>query len=359
MLNDRKTTNLLLLAIVIPLFFYLLKILSFIFIPLVSSMFIALLFLPLMRWFKRKGVPKFVSITVVILIIIAAFRIGGGLIKLSSAEILATDNAYFDKAKVKISSLLYSLGNFVGLDFLKSMETPQDLVSKDAIMKSLAPTVDFISSTISMILSTLFFVLLLLAESMDVQKIMNSTILKKQFASVKTFMKIERDLIKFIKVKFFISLFTGIGIGIACWAFGVSFPIFWGVFAFAINFLQLVGSVITVVLLAVFAFVEIESSSILLFFVLTCTGVQVLFGGILEPVFMGRSFSINVVTILVMLMLWGNIWGIAGLIMSIPITVFLKIIMEQYKSTRVIAQLISGNTVAIVLPPINKKQIKT
>ena len=190
---------------------------------------------------------------------------------------------------------------------------------------------------------TVFFVVLWLAESINFEKVLNTTILKKKYASVKTFRKIEKDLINFIKVKFIISLFTGIGIGLACYFFDVSFPIFWGLFAFVINFLQMVGSVVTVILLSLFAFVELDPTSILFFFILTITAVQVLFGGILEPIFMGKSFSINVITILVMLMLWGYIWGVPGLIMAIPLTVFIKIILEQFPNSRILSTIIAGS----------------
>ncbi len=324
--------------------FYLLKTLSFIFIPLVSSMFIALLFLPLMRWFKKKRVPKILSITIVILIIATFFKLSGELIQLSSREILATDNVFFEKAKLKLTTLLNSLEVFFGIDFLQGEDTLGSLIEKDTVIKNFAPTVGFITDTVSMTLVTIFFVVLFLAGSIDMQKVLNSTILKQHFSSVKTFMKIEKELITFIKVKFFLSLFTGIGIGIACWGFGVSFPIFWGLFAFMINFLQMIGSVITVVLLAIFAFVEIEAASVLFLFVLTTTAIQTLFGGVLEPIFMGKSFSINVITILIMLMLWGYVWGIPGLIMSIPITVFLKILFDQSERTKVISELISGKS---------------
>ena len=343
-MNDRKTTNILLLILVVPLMFYLLKTLSFIFIPLFSSMFIALLFLPLMRWFKRKGVPKVLSIIMVILILVSFFKLSGELIQLSSREILATDNAFFDQAKDKLTTLVTRIEAFFGVDFLQGEDMLGSLIQKDTIIKNFAPTLGFITNTLSMILVTVFFVVLLLADSIDVQKVLNNTILKQHFSSVKTFMKVERDLIKFIKVKFFVSLFTGLGIGIACWGFGVSFPIFWGLFAFTINFLQMIGSVITVVLLAIFAFVEIEVPSILFLFILTTTGIQAFFGGILEPIFMGKSFSINVITILIMLMLWGYIWGIPGLIMSIPITVFLKVLFEQFEDTQIISELLSGKS---------------
>jgi predicted PurR-regulated permease PerM len=186
-----------------------------------------------------------------------------------------------------------------------------------------------------------------LAESINVQKVLNATLLKQKHTSVKTFLKIENDLIKFIKVKFLVSLGTGIFTGLACVYFDVSFPIFWGLFAFVINFVQMIGSFISVISLSLFAFVEIDPTSTLLFFMLAITLVQVVFGAILEPIFMGKSFAINIIAVLVMLMFWGFIWGIPGMIMSIPITVFIKIILEQFPNTKIIASLLSGKEIVL------------
>lgn len=342
MLNDRRTTNFLLLIIVIPLVFYLLKILSFIFVPLIFSMFIALLFLPIMRWLTKRKLPKAVSIIVIILIILVFFKLVGTLIQLSSKEILSTSDAFLFKAEEKLKLLILNLEVFFGTDLMKdNVSMSKQLLDKDTLISNFGPTINFLRSTITMVLMTSFFVVLWLAESINIHKLLNNTILKQKHTSIKTFMKIEKDLIKFIKVKVFVSLMTGIGTGLACYAFGVSFPIFWGLFAFIINFVQMVGSFATVILLSIFAFVEIEASNTLAFFIISITGVQVLFGTILEPVFMGKSFSINIITVLVMLMLWGFIWGIPGLIMAIPITVFVKIILEQFPSTKLIASILS------------------
>ncbi len=209
------------------------------------------------------------------------------------------------------------------------------------LTKSFGSTLDLLSNTVSKILMTAFFAILLLSGSLNFQKILNSTILDK-FASIKVFMRIEKDIITFIKVKFIISLFTGIGFSLACYFFDVSFPIFWGLLAFVLNFVQMIGSIVSIILLSAFALIEIDSTGILLFFILTITAVQGLLGGILEPIFMGKSFSINVITILVMLMFWGFLWGVPGMILSIPITVFIKIILEQFPSTRIISNLMSG-----------------
>lgn len=341
-MENRKTTNILLLIIVIPFIFYLLKILSFIFIPLVASMFIALLFLPLMRWFNRRKVPKFISIFVVILIFAAIFKIGGELVKLSSREILATDTLFLEKAETKVTNLMTSMEQFFGIEYFNENENLfSNIFQKESVSKYFGSTLDFVSKTLTMTLMTAFFVVLWLAESINFEKLLNNTILKQKYASVKTFMKIEKDLRTFIKVKILVSALTGIGIGLACVFFDVNFPIFWGLFAFIINFVQMVGSFVSVILLALFAFVQLDPTSLLFFFVLSITGVQVLFGSILEPIFMGRSFSINIIAILVMLMLWGYIWGIPGLIMAIPLTVFIKIILEKFPRTKVIASLLS------------------
>ncbi|MFK5891144.1 MAG: AI-2E family transporter [Flavobacteriaceae bacterium] len=342
-MDKLKTTNTLLLIIVIPLIFYILKLLSFIFIPLVFSMFLALLFLPLMRWLGKKKITKPISLFIVILIIAVLFKIGGELVHYSSKELMSVDNTFIEKAETKLSNLVITVENYFGIERAKNTNAFSHYFKKEVFTKHIGSTLDFLSSTLSMILMTAFFLVLWLLESINIQKVLNKTILKQQFSSVKVFMKIEKDLIKFMKVKFIISLFTGIGITLACMYFDVSFPIFWGLFAFIINFVQMVGSFITVILLTLFAIIELDPTTTLLFFIISITGVQVLMGGILEPVFMGKSFSINVITILVMLSLWGYIWGIPGMIMAIPLTVFIKIVAEQFDKTKIIANLISGS----------------
>lgn len=356
-MNNLKTTNTLLLIIVIPVVFYILKILSFIFIPLLMSMFIALMFLPFMRWMQKHGVPKFFRILIVILIIAGVIKMGGEVIEIISKQILSADSELLNKAQIKLTNLIVTIENIFGIQRVEGGNVILHYLKKSNRFSNFGSTIDFIGDTLSMTLMTVFFVVLLIAESINFQKLLNQTILKQKFSSVRVFMKIEKDLIKFIIVKFFISLFTGIAIALACFIFGIEFPVLWGLIAFVLNFIQMVGSVVSVVITALFALVELDATGTWFLFVLFLTGIQVLFGSIIEPVFMGKSFSINVVTILIMLMFWGFLWGVPGLIMSIPLTVFLKIIFEQYPSTRVIATLMAGPEKQIIIPV--KRKTKT
>ena len=186
MLDQRRTTNVLLLIIVVPLVFYLLKILSFIFIPLIFSMFIALLFLPLMRWLGRRRVPKFISIIIVLLLVALGLKLGIELVQLSSKQILANNTEFLSKAELKLSDLkIYLLDNF-GIEFEQEHGFLGQFFQKD----KLGSTLGFLNSFLTSLLMTVFFVVLWLAESINVQKLMNNTLLKRKHTSVKTFMKI-------------------------------------------------------------------------------------------------------------------------------------------------------------------------
>ncbi len=340
-MNNLKTTNILLLVIAMPILFYVLKILSFIFVPLIFSMLIALLFLPLMRWLKKKNIPKTIGLFLVIAIILVFFKLSFEVIKLASNEIVSSETTLL-QVKAKIDVLLQPLEEFIGFEKSNNEDALFYYIKNMDVKEKIASVFGFMGTLTSQLLVTLFLVILWLAESVNFQKVLNKTILKQKFSSIKVFSRIEKDMLTFIKVKFIISLFTGIGFTLACYFFEVSFPIFWGLFAFAINFVQMIGSIISVVLLTAFAFIEINTTGTLLFFILTITLVQVIMGGILEPVFMGKSFSINVITILIMLLFWGFIWGVSGMILAIPLTVFLKIIFEQFQKTKLISSLMSS-----------------
>jgi predicted PurR-regulated permease PerM len=345
MRNELLAIRKLLLILIVPFVLYLLNLLSIIFIPLVFALFGALLFMPLMRWFMKKRIPNFLGIITVVIIIAGGLKGAYEVVELSGKEIANANDDFYEKFDNKLNDIVAPVVDFMGIKPVEDETDLEAFLNNESVSANLFGNVsnglNFARKFVSMLLMTIFFMILLLAGSMNIQKVMELLIFKQRFASVKTFRQIEKDIFKFIVVKFFLSLFTGIGFSLACYFFDVSFPIFWGLFAFLINFIQMIGSVISVAVLTAFALVELDQTGTLLFFILVITGVQVLFGGILEPILMGKSFSINTVTVLFMLALWGFIWGIPGLILSIPITALVKKIMEQFPGTKVYAKIMS------------------
>lgn len=342
--NLRKIHKLLLI-IVIPFVLYLLHVLSFIFVPFVFALFAALFFMPLIRWFNRRKLPNFMALIVVVFVVGGVLTTGYQLIKLSGKELTSSKTDFYKKFDQKLNDIIEPLVDFIGIEPEEGETDLEALMQSEKftsnVFGNVGNTINFTRKVITMTLMTVFFMFLLLAGSMNVQQVMDALIFKQRFRSIRTFMAIEKDLFIFIVVKIALSLCTGIGFGLACYGFGVSFPLFWGLFAFAINFIQMIGSFIAVIVLSAFGLVELDQTGTLFGFILVLAGVQVLFGAVLEPILMGKSFSINTVTVLIMLALWGFIWGIPGLILSIPITALLKKILEQFPGTSVYARIMS------------------
>jgi predicted PurR-regulated permease PerM len=342
-LHELKAIKRLLTIMVIPIIFYALKLLSFIFIPLFFAFFFGLLFSPILRWLTRKKVPKTGSLTIITLIIVILFSIILKVGQLAGSEIMAADQDFWNVAAVKINKLLVSaeevLGMQIGGNGFKTIVKNKEVL--DVIQNNIGSTLKVFQQTFTRILMMIFFLVLLLSGSMNFQNVMHETLFTNRLSSIKTFLKIERSIVTFIKVKSITSLLTGIGFGLAAYFFGISFSLFWGLLAFFLNYIQMVGSIIVTALLIIFAFVEINTVGTLVLFGVVLFGLQILFGSVLEPILMGQSFKINTIVVLVMLMFWGFLWGIPGLVLSVPITVILKTILEQFPNTKLIAKILS------------------
>ncbi len=295
-----------------------------------------------MRKLTKLNVSKAISLALVIFIIGVFITAINFIVQISSQELMVSGGSIFKTIEQKITNSIIIIEKNIGIERINGESIGEHYLQKLDLGSQANSVIDYLGSTISMTLTTIFFTILLLAESLNFQNILNQTLIKSKRDSIKVFIKIEDNVMTFVKVKFLMSLFTGIGFSVACYFFDVDFPVFWGLLAFLLNFVQMIGSIIAVIILSLFAIIEIENPSLLVFFSLSITGVQVLFGSIIEPIFMGKSFSINIITILIMLMFWGFIWGIPGMVLSIPLTVFIKIMLEQFPKTRTIANLMSA-----------------
>lgn len=343
--SDQSTTNKLLLILVLPIIFYSLQILSFIFIPLMFAVFIAMLFTPMMRWMSKRKFPKVVSLMVVVTILVITLFSIFKLVQLSSNEVNEGKDVLSEKFESKVETLLNPFSEILGIEKSEGQSALRELMNSskvgDLIFNNFTITFSFVRLTVVNTLMTLFFLILFLAGSINVNNLLQTALFKGRTQTVKTFMKVEKSVSKFLKVKIAISMLTGIAFGIIAWSLGISFPLFWGLLAFVINFVQMVGSVISVILVMIFTYVEIDNPGTVLLAAILFTAAQVLFGAVLEPIFMGKSFSINIIVVLVMLMFWGFLWGIAGLILAIPLTVVLKIILSENPGTTKIANIMS------------------
>ncbi len=169
--------------------------------------------------------------------------------------------------------------------------------------------------------------------------------MQKEKTVEKTFKDITQQIQRYIATKFLISLITGIVVGIILWIFDIDFLIVWAVMAFFLNFIPNIGSIIAIILPTVMTLIQYESIGYTLLVAGAITLVQNLIGNIIEPKIMGDKLGLNPLVILVSLLVWGYIWGIAGMFLSVPLTAVVKIIISNSNSYNLqfLSDLMSGS----------------
>ncbi|MGF1447223.1 MAG: AI-2E family transporter [Pikeienuella sp.] len=123
----------------------------------------------------------------------------------------------------------------------------------------------------------------------------------------------------------------------ACDAVGLSGAGFWGFVAFVLNFIPTIGSITAVVLPCVYALLTLENPVAVFMLIGVLAATQFVAGEIVLPRLMGDRLNLSSVVILLTLVVWGAMWGPAGMFLAIPITVIIVLICARLPVTRPIA----------------------
>lgn len=158
-----------------------------------------------------------------------------------------------------------------------------------------------------------------------------------------TYREIERQVQRFLVMKGTISAATGTLVGFTLWLLGVDLALVFGLFAFLLNFIPSIGSLVATLLpLPVVVASPDLTLTVAILAIVIPGAIQFLIGSVLEPKLMGDSLDIHPVAILLNLMLWGMLWGVVGMLLATPILVVMKILFERFEGTQGLAAVIAG-----------------
>ncbi len=155
--------------------------------------------------------------------------------------------------------------------------------------------------------------------------------------------QIASDTRTYIGIKSLMSLTTSVASWLIMKMVGLDFAEFWALLIFFLNFIPNIGSIIATLFPAILAFIQFQDSSWWPFIFITSgiMVVQFIVGNIIEPRYLGNSLNLSPFVILIALAIWGQLWGILGLFLSVPITVMMMIIFSHFEKTQGIAILLS------------------
>jgi predicted PurR-regulated permease PerM len=154
--------------------------------------------------------------------------------------------------------------------------------------------------------------------------------------------EIEDQMSRYLLINTLISLAVGVATWVLLAAIGMPNPVLWGAIAGVLSYIPYLGALVTVILIGIVALSSFDGTEQVL---LACGGfllIDLLKGYLLTPLILGRGMPINTVAILVSLLFWGWVWGIAGVIMAVPLTVMIQVICSHSERFRAVGILL-GN----------------
>lgn len=332
--NVRAIKNILLIFLAI-IGVIIVKTLSGLLIPLAFAFFIGLLLEPIIQYLSKKNWPYSISIIVITILTIGFIFLIGLIVVDTGTQIVAEKNKLLGQIDQKFENILASLNFIPGIESLETdglINTLNQLISVEFLINTSGVVAGQLGTfTFNFILSTIYLVAVLgsIVKYEEYIGYLEGDDQKGQERLIKSFVEVKSAIISYMKVKFMTSLCTGICFGLVSWIFGIDFALFWGFLAFILNFIPTVGSIVATIPPILLGLIQIEASGTFALFVALLAATQFTWGNIVEPLLMGSSVALNTVTVILGLVVWGYIWGVAGMLLSVPLIVLAREILAQ------------------------------
>ncbi len=287
--------------------------------------------------FFRKYMPNWIKNLTISFVLIGTLYFISSIISSNIETIVSEYDTYEKNFKIIIASI----NDYLKIDIKNSVIGEKDI---SAIIASLVETV---ASSLSNMVSNIFMILLyilfiFLEENNFNEKLKLIFARDKKYQNVSSMLiELESSVSNYLGIKTFVSLITATLSAIALILIGVDAPVFWALIIFILNYIPTIGSLIGTLfptIFCLFQFAEITPFALTLV-VVGC--IQLIIGNVLEPKLVGSSMNISALVAIIALSLWGMIWGITGMILSVPITVIMVIVFSKFEQTKSLAILLS------------------
>ena len=154
---------------------------------------------------------------------------------------------------------------------------------------------------------------------------------------------IDAQIRSYLSTKLIVSAVTGVLVWITLSLFRLDMASVFGLFAFMLNFIPSVGSIIATLLPLPTAVAQFKGDLLMISGVLLIPGaIQMTIGNVIEPKLMGEGLQLHPVTILLSLAVWGLLWGPVGMLLAVPITAIIRIVLDQFAITKPASRLLAG-----------------
>jgi len=320
-----------------------LKVAASIILPFIIAVLLTFVTFPIILLLDKLRIPRIVSILLIVIIIIAGMGLFGMVLFTSGKMIVEQYPQYEGRFK----EIYDWVANLFDLPNDEALTLWQNLWDQEAIRNFVRNFTFSLSNNFFIFLSSallsVFFVVFLLLEAGFFGD-------KLKIAFDERLDRIDRmgnDIItqvsKYLAAKFVISLANGIIFAVAFYLVGLEFAIVWGVLQFMLNFIPTLGSIFSGAVISLFALIQFwPDPTPVIIVVIIVLATNMILGNIIDPKVIGDNVGISPLMVMISLAIWGYIWGFAGMVLAVPMTVIIKIICENIPVMEPISILVSS-----------------
>jgi predicted PurR-regulated permease PerM len=328
--------------------FYTVYFMRAILLPLVLAVMLSYLLRPLVRAFARIKVPTTISAAVLLLTLLAILGYGVSYLATPAADWLEKAPYSMQQLKGKLLPLRHPVEKVAQASGeIEKLAAPEDPHAKQTVEVKRHPITDVLVVRTPEFLATAILLLILLYFLLAYDGVFLSKVIKllptlsdkKRAVSIAT--EIEGQVSRYLFTVTMINVVLGMAVGTAVGLLGLRNPIMWGVMVALLNFIPYFGPLTGIICLTLGAVLSFDNFSYALLFPAVYLTLATLEGNFITPMVMGRSLTLNPVMILLSLTFWGWLWGIAGIILAVPILAAFKIFCAHIDPMAPIAEFLS------------------
>ncbi|AKB18236.1 MULTISPECIES: AI-2E family transporter [unclassified Methanosarcina] len=298
----------------------------------IFSIFIALLFTPLVRWLKQKGVPGWLSIALAISLFTVIILVLGAIVIRAAFLFGNQIPIYQDQLTVLVNGYTKYIPSYEGFSLQSIVRGIVSITI--SLMISIVNELVNASATVGIIIVTAAF-MLIDATSMP-ERVNQETENKSELQL--NLGNFSRKLVKFIVIRAEVNLITSFTIALLLFIGDIEYAVLWGVLIFLLSYIPYIGLVIASIppiMLALFKYGPLGALAVIVIIVV----VDALTENVLFPSMMGKGLQLSPAFLFVALLYWNFVLGLGGVLLSIPLTLVLKMLLESFKETKWLARL--------------------
>ena len=297
-------------------------------VPFLLSVFIALICSPLLVWLKSRRVPSGLAILLIVLGVVCLGAIVGAVVGASIREFRADLPEYQARLQIMSSGVQQWL---VGKGIAFDPEVWQQSFNPNVAMQLAGNTLASFGNVMTNAFLILLTVIFIFAEEVGFrEKLLNAR--GGSESSLQGLESFTRSVNRYLAIKTLLSLVTGLLVLLVLWVQGVDYPVMWALLAFLLNFVPTVGSFLAAVPAVLLALVQLGPTQAG-FLGMAYVVINLVIGNVVEPRWMGKGLNLSPLVVFLSLVFWGWVLGPVGMLLSIPLTILVKIALESDAET--------------------------